>query len=312
MLLAGDGGVYASYDQGKSWDHLNTAAIGQFYHVAIDTRPVYNVYGGLQDNGTWGGPARSRDGGSTNTDWIRIGGGDGFVCAVDPNDPDQIYSESQNGATSFRNLRTGRTGSLRPPQSPGIRYRFNWKTPFIISNHNPGIYYSAGNYVLRTLAAGKTMKRISPEITRTDKGSASALAESPVDSDVLYVGTDDGALWATRDGGKNWTDLFKPLETPSSEPTRGAGPMASAENGRGGGRNSILSRMDTNGDGKIQRDELPERIASSFDQLDANSDGVLDETELAAMRGRLGGGGGRRGRWRGPRPRRRSTWRWWW
>ncbi|MCW5765676.1 MAG: PDZ domain-containing protein, partial [Phycisphaeraceae bacterium] len=201
IILGCDGGLYSTYDRGRNWDHHNDTAIGQFYHVALDSRPVYNVYGGLQDNGSWGGPSRSRLGGAINEDWFRIGGGDGFICAVDPNDPDQLYYESQNGGSGWRNLRTGRSGSLRPQPPRGVQYRFNWKTPFVLSAHNPGIYYSAGNYVFRALSATATIKAISPALGRTERGTATALTESPLDSDVLYVGTDDGMMWTTRDGG---------------------------------------------------------------------------------------------------------------
>ncbi|MBM4107768.1 MAG: PDZ domain-containing protein, partial [Phycisphaerae bacterium] len=299
MLLGNDGGLYLTHDRGKTWEHLNSMALGQFYHVAVDSRPVtYNAYGGLQDNGSWGGPTRTRRGSIINSDWFRIGSGDGFVCAVDPDDSDQLYYESQNGATAWRNVRTGRGGSLRPPAERGLRFRFNWKTPFVLSHHNPGIYYNAGNYVFRTLTAGKEIKRISPEITRTERGSATALAESSLDADVLYVGTDDGALWMTRDGGKEWVDLFKvtpeaPADSP--EPRRptiaarngGDGPPAAGGGGRGGG---FIARLDANGDGKIERSEVPERMAAFFDQADGNGDGVIDAAEMEALASRIPGG----------------------
>ena len=209
MILGNDGGLYITYDRMKSWDHHNHFAIGQFYHVAVGPRRDYMVYGGLQDNGSWGGPNRTRDGrGPINEDWISIGGGDGFVCRVDPNDPDLIYYESQNGGLGRRNIRTGDMGFLRPRAPRGTRYRFNWKTPFILSQHNAGIYYTAGNHVFRSWFQGEELEAISPEITNTDKGAASALAESPRDASLLYVGTTDGALWRTEDGGKSWTDIF--------------------------------------------------------------------------------------------------------
>jgi photosystem II stability/assembly factor-like uncharacterized protein len=236
MIIGCDGGFYVTYDRMVNWDHLNHTAIGQFYHVAVDTRPRYYVYGGLQDNGTWGGPSYARTGiGPINEDWIMVGGGDGFKCAVDPNDPDEIYYESQNGGFGRRNLRTGETASIRPagpgrggrfreaeqpgqPGQPGQprqqgqsaqgpRYLFNWNAPFILSHHNSRIYYCAGNRVFRSLDRGNDLRVISPEITRTDKGSATALAESPRNPNVLYVGTDDGALWITQDGGKEWKNI---------------------------------------------------------------------------------------------------------
>ncbi len=316
MILGNDGGLYVTHDRGRTWEHLNNTALGQFYHVAVDHRPVlYNAYGGLQDNGSWGGPTRTRTGAIINSDWFRIGSGDGFVCAVDPNDPDQLYYESQNGATAWRNLRTGQGGSLRPQPEQGLRYRWNWKTPFILSSHNPRIYYNAGNYVFRTLWAGKEIKRISPEITRTERGSATALAESPLDPDVLYVGTDDGALWMTRDGGKEWIDLFAVApSTPSEE----SAPQRPATIGATGGTNGngaaqdqqpraerpasgrgmtggFLARLDANGDGKIERSEVPERMTALFDQVDANSDGVLDVQEIEAFASRMAGARAGRG-----------------
>jgi photosystem II stability/assembly factor-like uncharacterized protein len=216
MILGCDGGFYATYDRMAHWDHLNHLAIGQFYHAAVDVRPHnYYVYGGLQDNGSWGGPSQTRTfTGPVNEDWIMVGGGDGFVCQVDPNDPDLVYYESQNGGLGRRHLKTGETASLRPPRTPGERYRFNWKTPFILSHHNSRIYYCAGNFVFRSLDRGNDLRIISPEITRTKQGSATAIAESPKNPNVLYVGTDDGALWGTRDGGKEWVNLLPNVGLP--------------------------------------------------------------------------------------------------
>ncbi len=211
IILGGDGGLYVTYDRCKNWDHLNHMALGQFYHVAVGPRRDYWVYGGLQDNGTWGAPHRARRGsGPVNEDWVRVGGGDGFIVQVDKDDPDQIYYESQNGGMGRTHLATMESGRIRPRAPEGVRYRFNWRTPFILSNHNSRIYYCAGNHVFRSLNKGDDLKAISPEITLTDRGSATALAESPRDPDVLYVGTDDGALWGTRDGGKSWTNFMEP------------------------------------------------------------------------------------------------------
>jgi photosystem II stability/assembly factor-like uncharacterized protein len=217
-ILGNDGGVYVTYDRLDNWDHYNHVAIGQFYHVAVDPRVNYRVYGGLQDNGTWGGPVRARGwGGTINEDWFNIGGGDGFICRVDPADPDQVYFESQNGSMGRRNLRTGERGFIRPQAPRGTRYRWNWMTPFILSNHNSGIYYTAGNFVFRSWLRGDELKAISPEITNTDQGAGSALAESPLDPDVLYVGTTDGALWMTKNGGVDWNDRFSHGKSPAPE-----------------------------------------------------------------------------------------------
>jgi photosystem II stability/assembly factor-like uncharacterized protein len=218
MIIGTDGGFYQTYDRGSAWDHLNTAALGQFYHVAIDTRRNYKAYGGLQDNGSWGGPTMVKNGqGPLNEDWFSVGGGDGFTCRVDPNDPDQIYYTSQNGNMGRRNLRTGESGTIRPRQQQGQqaqRYRWNWNTPFILSNHNSRIFYAAGNFVFRSLDRGNDLQIISPEITLTSAGSATALSESPRNPSVLWAGTDDGGLWVTRDGGREWSNVSKNVGLP--------------------------------------------------------------------------------------------------
>ncbi len=209
MIIGCDGGFYASYDRGEHWDHLNQTAIGQFYHVALDSRRDYKTYGGLQDNGTWGGPSftRSRTG-PLNEDWVSVGGGDGFGCCVDPNDPDLVYSTSQGGAMGRRNFRTGETAQIRPrPLGRDKPLRFNWNTPFLLSHHNSKIFYCGGNYLFRSLDRGADLRVISPELSRTNRGSATAISESPRDPNVLYVGTDDGNLWVTKDGGANWSEI---------------------------------------------------------------------------------------------------------
>jgi S1-C subfamily serine protease/photosystem II stability/assembly factor-like uncharacterized protein len=213
MVIGVDGGVYTTYDRGNRWDHLNTLALGQFYHVAIAPKYPYYVYGGLQDNGTWGGPSLSLSGsGPVNEDWLSVGGGDGFMCRVDPNDPDLVYWTSQDGNMGRRHMKTGERASIRAQAPEGEpAYRFNWNTPFILSNANSRIFYAAGNYVFRSLDRGSNLEKISPEITLTKRGSATALSESPRNANVLYVGTDDGALWVTRDGGKEWTEIGRNL-----------------------------------------------------------------------------------------------------
>jgi photosystem II stability/assembly factor-like uncharacterized protein len=262
MLIGVDGGLYVTYDRAKNWDHLNHMALGQFYHVALCNKKPYWVYGGLQDNGSWGGPSRGlRSAGGTatigpiNEDWVGVGGGDGFVCRVDPDDPDLVYYESQNGVMFRRNLRTGERGVIgtggkgkggkgfkgfgkgeepgekgkEPPggkeEKPAEKgkgkgkgepaHRFNWNTPFILSHHNPRVFYAAGEVVFRSVKRGDDLRVISPEVTLTKRGSATALAESPKNPDVLWVGTDDGGLWVTRDGGKKWTNLTAKVGLPA-------------------------------------------------------------------------------------------------
>jgi photosystem II stability/assembly factor-like uncharacterized protein len=227
MILGGDGGVYASYDRMDNWDFHNHFAIGQFYHVCVDSRKPYHVTGGLQDNGSWGGPSRAlHTTGLINEDWYMVGGGDGFVCRADPTDPDLVYYESQDGWMARRNLRTGEIKSLEPIDQKDKGYRFNWNTPFILSQHNPRVFYAAGNVVFRSYRQGEDLRPISPEITRTKRGTATAVAESPLNPNVFYAGTDDGALWVTRDGGGKWTSIVDNIGLPgprwvaSIEPSR--------------------------------------------------------------------------------------------
>jgi photosystem II stability/assembly factor-like uncharacterized protein len=209
MILGNDGGVYVSYDRASKWDHLNTTAIGQFYHVAVDSRALYRAYGGLQDNGTWGGPTRTRSApGPINEDWIHIAGGDGFGCQVDPNDPDLLYFTAQWGNLGRRNLRTREMVRFKPQAPRGSpEYRFNWNTPFLVSAHDSRIFYTAGNLVFKSTERGRDLRPISQDITATAKGCATALAESPKNASLLYAGTDDGYLWVTHDGGKKWTNI---------------------------------------------------------------------------------------------------------
>jgi photosystem II stability/assembly factor-like uncharacterized protein len=246
MIVGCDGGFYVTYDRMANWDFLNHLAIGQFYHVTVDNRRPYNVYGGLQDNSSWGGPSRSlRGGGPTNDDWIVLGGGDGFVCRVDGSDPDVVYWEFQDGNMFRRNLRTGQSVHLHPrgpamsparidwkqpflvsvghlplvPFVPNLipskpLYRFNWNTPYLLSHQNSHIFYCGGNHVFRSLKQGEDLRPISPEISRTPVGTATALAESPRNPDVLWAGTDDGYLWVTRDGGATWTNVTDRLGLP--------------------------------------------------------------------------------------------------
>lgn len=214
LIFGTDGGFYASYDRGQNWDHLNTLALGQFYSVAVDNRRPYRVYGGLQDNGSWGGPSHSlRGSGPVNEDWGFINGGDGFVCRIDPTDPDLVYSESQGGAMFRRNLRTGERASIRPAAKPGDGpLRFNWNTPYFLSHHNPSIFYCGAQYVYRSVKRGEDARRISPELTRTKQGSIVSLGESTRNPDVLWAGTDDGFLWVSRDGGVKWENVAGNLE----------------------------------------------------------------------------------------------------
>ncbi|MCC6418615.1 MAG: hypothetical protein IT429_10305 [Gemmataceae bacterium] len=215
LVLGNDGGLYFSRNRGASWEHVRGMPLGQFYAVAVDMRRPYRVYGGLQDNGSWGGPsATRRTEGITLADWYRILGSDGFQCQVDPTNPDVVYAEAQYGRP--QRIQLNKKGKSIQPAAPrgAVAYRFNWNTPLLLSVHNPRVLYVAGNHVFRSENRGDAWERISPDLTRGRPGPSkhtghtiSAFAESPRRADVLYAGSDDGRLHVTRDSGASWTEL---------------------------------------------------------------------------------------------------------
>ncbi len=297
MILGCDGGVHVTYDRMDHWDHLSHVAIGQFYHVGVGPNKNYHVYGGLQDNGSWGAPVRAQDGKLVNSDWYRVSGGDGFITLVDPNDKDQIYYESQNGSMGTTNFRTGARGFMQPRRERGskIRYRFNWKTPFILSPHNSKVHYSAGNYVFRTAYKGSGMSRISPEITNTEKGAGSAISESAAEQGVLYVGTTDGAVWVTQNGGEEWKPIFVRKEEPKDEKDKDGkskddNSKAKKPNERkksGGGESDSKGKpakdaISGTWEGSIQGDELPDGGVEITFNLKMNRKGEISGTVIAA------------------------------
>jgi photosystem II stability/assembly factor-like uncharacterized protein len=222
LLLGTDGGVYQSFDRGAKWVHLNSAPLGEFYRINVDTGAPYRICGGLQDNVNWVGPSETRSKeGITNADWINIYGGDGFYCAFDPENPDIVYAESQSGYVHRLDLKSGQSKGLRPEPAEGqTAFRFHWNSPLIPSRHDRGTLYLAGNRVFALTARGERWTAISPDLSARDveristTGSGAetygviyALAESPVTKGMLWAGTDDGKVWVTEDGGARWTDL---------------------------------------------------------------------------------------------------------
>jgi photosystem II stability/assembly factor-like uncharacterized protein len=278
IIIGNDGGLDVSYDQAETWEFVNTMPVGQFYAVSADMRKPYYVYGGLQDNGTWGGPSmtRSREG-ITNAEWFRVGGGDGFYTQADPTDWATVYVESQDGNAQRVDLRTGQSVSIKPraaarprqgqrgqatgaaqpageaqpgaPQAPaalafpqppanivpappeGTQFRFFWNTPIAMSPHNPRTIYVGANELFRSYDRGDTYLG-TPDLTRDisrfsrpimgvpgDAPMASkhdgagafssivTISESPAQPGIIWVGTNDGNLQVSRDGGATWTNV---------------------------------------------------------------------------------------------------------
>ncbi|OLC93524.1 MAG: hypothetical protein AUH86_16515 [Acidobacteria bacterium 13_1_40CM_4_58_4] len=222
MLTGSDGGIHWSYDAGKTWDFVNTIAIGQFYEVGLDNEKPYHICGGLQDNGSWCGPSQTltRDG-IVNEDWQVIHGGDGFYAAIDNVEPWIVYTESQDGFIARRDMRTGQQRSIRPEAKAGEpHYRFQWNSPVAVSTHEHTTIYYGGKIRLggdltigvdrnKLQIFGKTpdKKTLSRHDGVQEYPTITTLSESPLTANVLWVGTDDGNVQVTRDSGKNWKNV---------------------------------------------------------------------------------------------------------
>jgi hypothetical protein len=204
ILLGNDGGLYASYDEGAYWQHINNMPVGQFYTVSVDMETPYNVYGGLQDNGVLKGSSRSVP--NVSKHWEVIGGGDGMYVAADPRNSKLVYWGFQFG-NYFRVEPGKQTARITPRNDIGEpAYRWNWRTPFLLSKHNPDIAYMAAQKVFRSLNKGETWETISDDLTKNRKAgdvpfsTTSSLTESPLRFGLLYAGTDDGYVWVNKSG----------------------------------------------------------------------------------------------------------------
>jgi photosystem II stability/assembly factor-like uncharacterized protein len=229
LLIGNDGGLYASFDRGRNWSFMSQMPIGQFYAIGVDMQePFYYVYGGLQDNSSWGGPSGTRNSdGITNADWYPTSGGDGFYSQVDPTDATTVYSESQYGRLLRFDTRTGERRAITP--EPAGKLRWNWSAPLLISPHDHKTLYFAANVLFKSVDRGDTWTTISPDLTRrlnyrtlplmnriwekaidlhastADYGTVSTLAESPRRAGLLAAGSDDGLIQVSRDGGSTWS-----------------------------------------------------------------------------------------------------------
>lgn len=236
MLLGNDGGFHVTFDGARSWSFLNNLPIGQTYAVAVDNSHPYLVYGGLQDNGTWGVPAWSYSRvGILNEDAFNVGGGDGFVPAAHPLDPMVVYVESQYGALRRVDRLTGRSVAIAPtPRDTAERYRFNWNSPLLISPHDPEVLYFGGNKLFRSRDRGESWEVVSGDLTKNENPAAwdilglkpslrpyntlTAVEESPLRRGLLYVGADDGSVHRSADGGTTWEALTRHFSVPVPQP----------------------------------------------------------------------------------------------
>jgi len=235
IISGNDGGVYFSHTRGDSWRFVENLPLAQFYHLSVDNAVPFNVYGGLQDNGSWRGPSQvwempSFAGANIMAHhWEELGFGDGFAALIDPTDPTLGYSMSQGGNIQRFDLATSGGESIRPPAPDAdTELRFNWNAGIALDPFDPTVLYYGSQFVHRTPDRGETWEIISPDLTTNDPEKQKqresggltldvtaaenhttilTIAPSPVERGVIWVGTDDGNVQVTRDGGATWSNV---------------------------------------------------------------------------------------------------------
>ncbi len=233
VILGDDGGIWYSKDGGGRWWKGENLPISQFYHVAVDNQDPYRVYGGLQDNSSWVAES-SYPGGVSNSRWENLYGGDGFWVIPDATDPNIVYAEYQGGNIARIDRRTKQARDIQPKaDKAGEKLRYNWNAPIHQSPNEPGTIYLGSQFLFRTRDQGQTWDRISPDLSTQDEARQQqeksggitvdnssaemhttiyAISESPRNRDLIWVGTDDGNVQLTRDGGKSWSNTAKNLK----------------------------------------------------------------------------------------------------
>jgi photosystem II stability/assembly factor-like uncharacterized protein len=233
VFAGDDGGLWISFDGANKWWKTDNLPISQYYHVSLDNSDPYHVYGGLQDNSSWVGDS-AYPSGITSSRWENMYGGDGFWMFADPSDPNYVYAEAQGGTIGRVNMRTHETRDIQPKLGTAdlkryTKLRFNWNTPIALSPHDPATVFIGAQFLFRSRDHGQIWDRISPDLTTNDvqkqkqeksggitvDNSAAemhttiySISESPLSAGLIWVGTDDGNLQLTRDGGQHWDNVI--------------------------------------------------------------------------------------------------------
>jgi len=234
MIDGNDGGMAITYDRGKNWRHITNLPVGQFYHVNVDMERPYRVYGGMQDNGSWAGPAYSwYSGGLINEFWDFLIGGDGFDAMPVPGDPRYCYAQSQGGALRLIDILTGYTKNIRPTAAQGERLRFNWNAALAQDPFDNNTIYFGSQFIHKSTDRGDSWEKISPDLTTNDPEKQNqsrsggltpdvtgaenhctiiTISTSKISKGLIWAGTDDGNVQYTNDGGKSWINVTENIK----------------------------------------------------------------------------------------------------